>query len=129
MNKEIIICLFIVFFIIFISVITEKYSDYTIDTLNSTLNGFKYYLLNENINDDEIKNKINEIMKMWKDKYEILSYYIEHDELEKVETELTELSSSLDTKQYEDGVGNIDRCIFILNHIKNKYIFELKNIF
>ena len=130
MYKEIIICIFIITFIIIISILTERYTSNAVETLNEALESFKVILLDERLIEEGEVNSINDnIINLWKSKNEILSYYIEHDELEKVETELTALSSCIDTEKFEDGIENIDKCIFILNHIKSKYILELKNIF
>ena len=51
------------------------------------------------------------------------------DELEKVETELTSLSAYIDIEEYDHGVPELEKGIFILNHIKEKFKFDIKNIF
>ena len=114
MYKEIIICIFIITFIIIISILTERYTSNAVETLNEALESFKVILLDERLIEEGEVNSINDnIINLWKSKNEILSYYIEHDELEKVETELTALSSCIDTEKFEDGIENIDKCIFI----------------
>ena len=61
--------------------------------------------------------------------YKKLAYYIEHDELEKIELYLTALKSNIETKEYNQAVVEVDSCIFILKHIEEKYSFNLQNIF
>ena len=129
MHKELMICLIIIVLIISLDLITKYSTENIVNTLNSDLENFKEVLIGDNIEQKEAREKMKNIMDIWRKKYEILAYYIEHDELEKVETELTSLSSSIDVEEYDDGVENIDRCIFILSHIQNKYIIEIKNIF
>ncbi|MBP3255032.1 MAG: DUF4363 family protein [Clostridia bacterium] len=129
MHKEIVICFIIVVLVIIFNVLTMNFTQSAVETISNDLKDFKQSIIEEKVEDDDIKKKNSEIMNKWKEKYEILAYYIEHDELEKVETELTALEASIDVKQYEDGIENVDRCIFILNHIKDKYSFDIKNIF
>ena len=129
MHKELIICLFIILLIISLDLITKYSTENIVNILNDDLENFKEILIKDNVEQKEVKEKMGDIMNLWRKKYEVLAYYIEHDELEKVETELTSLSSSIDIEEYDDGVENIDRCIFILNHIQNKYVMEIKNIF
>ena len=65
----------------------------------------------------------------WREIYNKLAYFIEHDELEKVETELTSLESYIKTEEYKHGVPELEKGIFILNHIKEKFKLDIKNIF
>ena len=68
-------------------------------------------------------------MKNWREKYEKLAFFIEHDELEKVETELTELTAYIKIEEYEEAINPLETSIFILNHIKEKFRLNMKNIF
>lgn len=129
MHKELIICSIIIALVIIFNILTQNYTQKTVETINNKLTNFKEILIQDDIDQNNAKEKCYDILNTWKEKYETLAYYIEHDELEKVETELTALSSSIDVEEYDDGIENLDRCMFILNHIKSKYIMELKNIF
>ena len=57
-----------------------------------------------------------------------LSCYIEHDELEKVETEFTSLKACLEIEE-EDCLEYIDRMSFVVEHIEKKDDFVLENMF
>ena len=129
MHKEIIICLIIIIVIISFDLLTKNFTKDTTETINGKLQELKVKLVDEELSKDEVYSLNQDIMKEWKKKYEVLAYYIEHDELEKVETELTSLEASIEVEQFEDGIENLDRCIFILNHIKDKYVLNMKNIF
>ena len=72
---------------------------------------------------------MKDAMDTWKDRYEKLAFFIEHDELEKVETEITSLKAHIMIEEYEEGIEPLERCIFILNHIKEKFRLNMKNIF
>lgn len=52
-----------------------------------------------------------------------------HDELEKVSTELAKLKADVKTENYDFAVENLDNCIFILEHIKDKSALKIVNIF
>ena len=71
---------------------------------------------------EKIQFKINEI-------HHKLSYYIEHDEIEKVETYYTACKSLIKTKDYNLAINEIKKTIFVLNHMTDKYSFSLDNIF
>ena len=79
--------------------------------------------------DEKIKNDAEIVYKQWEKRHEKLAYYIEHDELEKVETELIGIKSDLETEDYEELIIGIDKSVFILKHIEDKYAFNLQNIF
>ena len=130
MNKEILTCLVIIVFVVLLNFITMKYTKDTVIILCNDLYQFKSELLDkESINKNSLIKRYNEIMDKWKKKYNIYTYYIEHDELEKVETELTSLKANIETEENKNGIENIERCIFILNHIKDKYSLDIRNIF
>ena len=77
---------------------------------------------------DEIK-KIKSIEENWKEIESKLAYYIEHDELEKVKTELVKLAADINVKEYKHCINELNTTIFILNHIKQKEEFDFKSIF
>ena len=72
---------------------------------------------------------MDEIYNKWMGFHDKLAFYIEHDELEKIETELTALKGDIEVKKYDDAITQLDKSIFILKHIKYKYKFNLDNIF
>ena len=83
----------------------------------------------ENIERDSIKDKIKQIEDNWESRHDKLAYYIEHDELEKVETNLTSLGSFIEANENSEAVSELDKSIFVLKHIEDKYAFNLQNIF
>ena len=58
-----------------------------------------------------------------------MSYFIEHDELEKVETNLVGLNSFIDMRDEKEAVAELNRAIFVLKHIEDKNNLNLRNIF
>jgi len=80
-------------------------------------------------NTDNINEEIQNILDKWEEKNTGLAYYIEHNELEKVELYLTEAKSNIETEEYNMALQSIDDTKFIIKHIKDKYKFTFKNIF
>lgn len=129
MHKELIICIAVIISVIIINFITQSYAQESVNVMDEGLNKLEEALKNEDITENEIQEKMDKVMENWKDKYEKLAFFIEHDELEKVETELTSLRAHISTEEYEDAVEALEKSIFILNHIKEKFRLNMKNIF
>lgn len=149
--KEIVISIIIIIFVIILDIITQNYTEKAIDTTTNQLDEFKSNLEdkiekkenkieNEEIIENQekiedtkeikkIEEEMSNIINHWDEKDEVLSYYIEHDELEKVQTELSSLKANIMIGEYEDGIPDIEECIFILEHIKDKFALKIKNIF
>ena len=129
MTKEILI-LGIILALIFVGeFITENYTKETIDKISHDLMEMRSQIVNDKkINVDDDKKNIDDINSYIKSRHDKLSYYIEHNELNKVRTELVILESDIDVEDYQDAVVRIDNSISILNLIKEKSKFNLKNI-
>lgn len=82
-----------------------------------------------NIDDDKANKKINDILDKWDEYHKNLAYFIEHNELEKVETSFTASRSLVQLHEYKLAMIELDKIVFILNHINDKYSFSLENIF
>ena len=68
-------------------------------------------------------------MSRWKERKDKLAYFIEHDELEKVDTNLTNLKSYLEVGDTDMAINSIDETEYLLEHIKRKNEFSLVNVF
>lgn len=128
MYKEIIIIILIVILIIVGNIITQNYTKNTVIIMQEHLSKVK-----ENLEKNEESTKIEEEVKRanseWKSRNNNLAYYLEHDELEKIESELTALNANVLANDYEQGRENLARCIFLLEHVKEKETIRLSNIF
>lgn len=132
MWKETIICIIIVIAIIIGNVITQNYTVESVREISSNLDELKNQILKvekENGNKEEVNEKIKKVRSQWESRHDKLAYFIEHDELEKVETSLTGLSSFIETEEYTEATSELDKSNFILKHIEEKYAFNLENIF
>lgn len=129
MTKEWIICIIIIILIISLNITTQNYTKQSVEQINKNLEELKEKLEEENPNKEELQENMESIMREWKKRFNTLAYFIEHDELEKAETELTGLKANIEVEEYEQAVSELEKAIFILNHIKDKFKLEIKNVF
>jgi len=132
MYKEIIIIINILLIILTLNYITQNYTKFCVSEISSDLNGLRGKI-KEKIDIEEVPKQLNDsiddIHNKWDEMYKRLAFYIEHDELEKVETCLTNIRSNIETEELEHSIENLDNCIFILEHIRDKEKLSLANIF
>lgn len=129
MLKEMIICIIIVVVIFFGNSTIQKYTKESVSEISNGLMQLRQDLTNQNVENNKAKEKMNEVYSKWEKKHDKLAYFIEHDELEKVETDLVSIKSYIETQEYEQAVGELDKGAFVLKHIEDKYAFNLQNIF
>ena len=132
MCKEIIIISVILIIVLTLNYITQNYTKYCVSEVSSELNILREKIKTEIEKEEptkELDTSIDEIHNKWDEMYKKLAYYIEHDELEKVETCLTNVRSNIETEELEYSIENLDNCIFILEHIQDKEKLSLANIF
>lgn len=127
MKREMIICIVIIVSIVILNIITQNNTYKTMDEITATLNGVRQNLVAQD--NTGLSKTMEDIINTWKDKSDILSFYVEHDELEKVGMYLQEIDSNIETKEYNIAIQSLDTCNFIIEHIKDKYKVSLKNIF
>lgn len=127
--KEIIICIVIVVLVVTLNIWTENYTKESIMKMNDNLEILKKSMKEEDLDKKNIESQIDTILDDWNTRYQNLAYYIEHDELEKVKTELISLKANIEVEAYEEGIPDLDKCVFILEHIKEKSSLQIKNIF
>ena len=126
MLKEVIISIVIVLSITVLDFVTQDYTKKTVKQTSIMLNNLKEEIKR---NEENISDDLKEIFKSWEEKREKMAYFIEHDELEKVETNLTNIKSYIEEDEFDMAISSIDEAEFILKHIKEKNSFNLENIF
>lgn len=129
MARESVICIIIVLLIFVGDVITQNYTNDSISEASKNLNQLRDELIKDDAEFIILKEKIIEIREAWNSRHRKLAYYIEHDELEKVETDLSALYGYIDVEEYKEAVAEVDKIVYVLEHIKNKNLFNLENIF
>ena len=120
MKKELIICVLIVILIFFGEFITQKYTKKVVEETKESLIELK---------ENNSKKNIDDVYNEFFDKHKILAFYLEHDEIEKVETSLTSIKGYIEVNEEDEAIVEMEKTIYILEHIKNKNRFNLQNIF
>lgn len=141
MKKEISISLIIIIIVVIADILTSNITDKKISDMNNDLDNMREKIVFvKNLNEKDIEKNNNStynelildvknIKRKWEDNNNILSYYIEHNELEKVGTEISTLYNYSESNNFEQALDSISRLEFILDHISKKYDFELNNFF
>ena len=129
MKKELVICIFIIAVIIILNIVTQRYTKECVSQMNERLDILKEASLEEEIEGENIITEITNIENKWNGFQEKLAFYIEHDELEKVETQIFAIKGFAKIKKYDEIVPELDKCTFILEHIEDKTTLNIKNVF
>lgn len=127
MMKETIICVIIVVLIVSLDIFTQGYTQRATSEITQIFKELKEEMLIEN--KEQIDNKVKILDEKWGQKHDALAYYIEHDELEKVDTAIVSLKSYVETEDYSSAVAELDEGKFVLEHIQKKNAFNLENVF
>ena len=128
MWRDIVFCIIIIVVIITVDFFIQDYIKNSAEEMTVKLDNLK-----QEVSSKE-KDKINEVdtkkvRETWEERYKILASVIEHDELEKVEKNLTGIYSALESKELSEVISELDESMFILRHIKDKYSFKIENVF
>lgn len=129
MWKETIIISIIIVAILLGNLATRGYTQKSVEEMNQDLEALRIEMGKKEKNEGTLSKEIEETFHKWTDFNEELSYYIEHDELEKVQTELVSVKANIETKEYENGIESIDKAKYLLEHIQEKEALNIKNIF
>lgn len=142
MKKELIICITIIVLIISANIITQNYTKSCVGKMNERIDMISEAVYgkleksnkkeveeNNKIDKSTIQKEINNLESTWNEFQEKLAYYIEHDELEKVETQIYAIKGFCEVEKYDEILPEAEKCSFILKHIEEKTKLSVKNIF
>lgn len=127
MKNESLICIVVIILIAILETVTGNYTKESVEYLKSDLYQIKQEIEAED--KKKISEKVMNAKENWKDRANKMAYYVEHDELEKVNVYLVGVENNTETEEYNDAKSELEKCIYILEHIEEKYKFNLKNIF
>lgn len=129
--KEIGISIIVIVIVVVGNLGIQKFLNNSSDKMAEMLNELKIELEKEgNEFDIEIaKQQANNIYEEWEDLQKKWSVIVIHDELDKIELSLIGVKSALNANSKEDSMQEIEKSIFLVEHIKEKESFKLKNIF
>ena len=129
MYKELIISAIILIVIFSLDYATQMYTDKAVSEVTQEVERLQEDIKKEEVDGAKVSKEINKIYDGWLKKHDTLAYFIEHNELEKVETDFVAGKSYIESEQYVDALSELEKVVFILEHINEKYSFNLENIF
>lgn len=125
-KKEIIVIILIFSLITILDVFTKSNTESVMENMVNELNElYEQVSIEEKYN----TNLINDIENGWKEKMKVMSLYLEHNELEKVNNSLAKLKANIESKEKYMAVESIEEIKFLIEHIKNKNLLNIENIF
>ena len=127
MFKETVICIIIIVAIFSLDMFTQNYTNHAVADISDRFSSLRENILKED--KDQIDEELKKLDENWNETHDKLAYYIEHDELEKVETNFTACKSLAKSGEYEQAISELEKTVFVLDHITDKYSFNLVNIF
>ena len=140
MQKEIIIVSLIIIVIICVNIITQKYTKntfYEITTKLDEISSIGQQLHEAKESGDEepedtkkiLNEKISNLEEYWQKVNKITPLYLEHDELEKVNSSMKKFESYFTLDEYAEAIPELNNCKYILKHIKEKESLQVINLF
>lgn len=134
--REVIIILIILISIISISNLTQKHLKDTGLELTSKLLELKTELNKlilkkeeETISSTKAKEISQQIYEKWEQLNKTWSIIVMHMELDQIELSILGVKASVEIGDLEEGREELEKSIFLIEHIKEKESFKLKNIF
>ena len=128
--KEIIALITIITFLIGIDIFVAQYTEKAMEEMDKNLDAIIANSLKKEgySKEDELK-RIQNFENEWKKKESALSYFSEHEELEKVRSLIVKMKANVEADMKEDAYEKMKDIKFMLGHIKSKPKVQLNNIF
>lgn len=145
MKKEIIIVIVIVIAIIILNNTTNRYTKSSFSYMENQLDEIRQIAMNLNEEkenggveksengkteqQDELTKKIESMESEWEKINQKTSFYLEHDELEKVNSSMVKFKSYFELEEYTEAIPELENCKYILKHIQDKESMNPINLF
>lgn len=139
MKKEFFLIIIILIIIIVLEIVTNYISKNSVDKtykeiviVNKKLedaNIKKENSVFEKVEKEELDKEIKKLKNTWFKEQDKLSFFFEHDELEKVSKCVIVLEENARNEEYTDALEDGKEFIYWLDHFKEKDSMKLKNIF
>lgn len=126
MFKQTIIIIIVIVFVILLDIITNNITKKSIENISKKLDEIEDYIESDSKKSNEEAKRINDDWKKLEGK---LSFYLEHDELEKVSININLLKKQIQIEEFEDANESITEVKYLLKHIEEKQKLKVKNIF
>ena len=127
--RELLVIIFILGLIIFGTLYTHKYLDDTTNILVKYLEEINEGIKNKKLAGVELKDKSEKLYKEWGKINKNWSNIVLHEEIDNIETALIKMKSKIEIGNLDESLEDIETCIFLVKHIKEKEKTTIKNIF
>ena len=139
LKKEFFLIIFIILFIVILEIITDKISNKSIDVIYKNIEHINILLEEVRIKKEEnilqkrekenVEENIKKIKNEWLAEKDKLSYFTEHDELEKITKCIYVLEENAKNEEYLKSLEDCKEFVYWLDIVKEKDSLKLKNIF
>ena len=119
MKKQLFIIIGIIVLIVILHAVTQVYTNNYFDSLKEDLQKVENKILEKNYSQEELKNDMKDLNERLRKKYDLFAIYVEHDELEKIQTQLISIEADIKVENYDRAVDEIEK----------KDSFKIINIF
>ena len=123
--REYLILALIIVFVTLTELITLHVTNICLENINYDIRELEL-AINEN---NDVYDKMQKLLDEWRTVENKLSFYMEHNELEKISSDVINLESNIRTNDNVDSIEKLNEVEYRLIHVKNKQRLKLKNIF
>jgi len=129
--KEITIIIIILVIIFGGAIYTKNFLNKTSEEIISKLDELKEKIVIAKENDERqnVKELSNEIYEKWEEIDKSWSILVFHEELDTIQISLTKMKAQIEEGELEESLEELETTKFLINHIKEKEKFNLKNVF
>ena len=128
--KTLIIAIIIIIIVIILDIILENYSKKSIEKVNDNIDKiYNLFEVKENYDIDKLDELSKNARKEWKKREKILSCFIEHDEIEKINIKLDMLCIQIKNENWTDSKSTVSEIIRLIKYLDGKYELSIQNIF
>ena len=129
--KTLIFAISILIIIIILDIIFENYSKNAIEKINSNIDkiGKAFEIEGENYDKEELEKLSGKARNEWRKREDILSCFIEHDEVEKINIKLDVLYTQVKNEVWMDAKSTVSEVKRLVKYLEGKYELSIQNIF
>ena len=129
--KTLIFAISILIIIIILDIIFENYSKNAIEKINSNIDkiGKVFEIEGENYDKEELEKLSGKARNEWRKREDILSCFIEHDEVEKINIKLDVLYTQVKNEVWMDAKSTVSEVKRLVKYLEGKYELSIQNIF
>ena len=130
--RHLVAAILIVIVIIILDIILENFTNKKIEAINKNLSEIEKIIQEDKYDDvtsKKMEDKYKAMIKKWDSSQKILSCYIEHDQIEKIDSKIKIIKTQIESKSYSDAIQTISETKLLVKYMQTKQDFTLENVF